>query len=256
MRVHLVLYANGPRFVETKQLLINTIKQQCDHEVVIHDYDLERIKQLPWFVEIQNLPDIKNIPGVPIKWRRDGYFNCWKAFIVRDVYDQMKEDDVLYYVDCSQYHRSGFTHKIDKLCDWAKHHGMIAGSVSNDVKNKSNKVCHRLAIWNIIKPGTTDEVLNKLHVLNSWFVIAKNDISGQFVSDWCKWSTHTPPGFETPIVTQHHTVDQSVFNILVHKYNAHVFYHPEIIHHDNKNRNTVLRIINTESDPGKYFINL
>lgn len=59
-----------------------------------------------------------------------------------------------------------------------------------------------------------------------------------------------------PLVTYSHTADQSIFNILVHKYNLLVFYNNNISHEDNKDKNRVLNIINTTEFNDTHFINL
>ena len=48
-----------------------------------YDYNLKTIKKRPWFHYIKDLPSIHK------KGRRDGYYNCWKAFIVKEVYDEI-----------------------------------------------------------------------------------------------------------------------------------------------------------------------
>jgi hypothetical protein len=89
-----------------------------------------------WYNKIKILPNIEDGLG-----RRDGYYNCWKAFIVNEVYNNMNNGDILYYVDSSQHFRTGFTENIDKLCDIVLKHGIIAGSVGKDTKNNSYKCC-------------------------------------------------------------------------------------------------------------------
>ena len=48
----------------------------------------------------------------------------------------MNYDDILYYVDSSQYFRTGFSENIDKLCDIANEQLCVAGSIGANVKNK------------------------------------------------------------------------------------------------------------------------
>ena len=72
---------------------------------------MDDIRKRDWFQQIADLPKINN-PG-----RRDGYYNAYKVFCTNEVYASMKEDDILYYVDCSQYFREGFTERFDMLCD-------------------------------------------------------------------------------------------------------------------------------------------
>jgi hypothetical protein len=57
-----------------------------------------------------------------------------------------------------------------------------------------------------------------------------------------------------PLAVYHHTVDQSIFNILVVKYNFPVFFHPNYSHADNKNKNLALNVTNQATDPSKYLV--
>ena len=82
--INLVLYSHGEPFNSTKIKLIETINKFTNRNVIIHDYDLDRIM---------------------------------KSFIVNEVYENMNDSDILYYVDSSRYFKYGFTENVDKLCD-------------------------------------------------------------------------------------------------------------------------------------------
>jgi hypothetical protein len=248
MNIHLVLYSNNEPFDTTKKLTIESVSKFTTNNIIIHDYDLEKIKQTDWFESIQNLPTIHR------DGRRDGYYNCWKSFITRDVYNEMKEGDILYYVDCSQYFQIGFTENIDKLCAIAHQMLRICGSMGRNVKNNSNKSCDNLTVWNKIIPNEDNTVhLQKMHVLNSWFLFKKCQENDGFINDWVRFSTYTDSDIEDPMVTYHHTADQSIFNILVVKYGFSVFYRKPIVHDSNKNKNLVLKIINNGKPHESYF---
>jgi len=249
MSVHLVLYSNNEPFDTTKKLTIESIHEYTQKQVVIHDYNLEKIKQKEWF----NL--IKDLPSIHKAGRRDGYYNIWKAFITKDVYDYMKDDDILYYVDSSQYFRTGFTENIDKLCDMVCEKGIIAGSVGDDCRNNSIGCCDNIKVWNIIITNNNNEkYLNDRHVLNSWFILKKTECNIEFINEWIKWSLYKDGKLTDPLITYHHTADQSIFNILVRKYNLPVFYSKDIDHGVNKNKNRVLKSINNTSTPEDLFI--
>jgi hypothetical protein len=248
MSIHLVLYSNNEPFDTTKKLNIESIHKYTKKHVIIHDYNLEKIKQKEWFQHIKELPSMYR------DGRRDGYYNIWKAFITKDVYDEMKENDILYYVDSSKYFISGFTENIDKLCDIVHDTMCIAGSIGDNVKNNSYRCCDNIMIWNkIITDKDNTEYLSKPHVLNSWFLFKKCEINNKFINDWVYFSSYTDEETIYPLVTYHHTADQSIFNILVIKYNLPVFYHNQIKHDDNKNKNIVLNIINNATNTTEYF---
>ena len=197
------------------------------------------------------------MPQINREGRRDGYYCAYKAFCPYEVYNSMNEDDVLYYVDSSQHFRAGFTENIDKLCDIVNEKGFIAGSVGDNVRNNSFGCCNNINVWNkIIQNNDNTKYLNDRHVLASWFILKKNETNTDFMNEWVKWCVYKDGNLPDPLITYHHTVDQSIFNILVRKYNLPVFYHKDVSHEDNKNKNRVLNVINNSTDTNQYFIHL
>lgn len=251
--INLVLYSDREPFNSTKKKLIDTINKFTKRKVIIHDYDLNKIMKSSWFSKIKELPEIKCNDFR----RRHGYYNSWKSFIVNEVYQNMNNRDILYYVDSSRHFKTGFTENVDKLCNIVLEKGIIAGSVGRDIKNNDRKCCDNINVWNKIIPNNDNSVyLNKLHVLNSWFILVKNNTNTNFLNDWNYWCIYKDDEFKNPLLTYHHTVDQSIFNILVHKYNLKVFYNKHIKCEVNKDRNNVLKTINNNSNTEQYFINL
>lgn len=251
MVLHLVMYSNGQPYTTTKHMTLDTISLHTSRNVIIHDYTLERIRSRPWFSLLETLPDIHR------SGQRDGYYNSWKAFIVKDVYDMMNEGDLLYYVDSSKYFISGFTENIDRLCEISDEIGGIFGSVGDNVRNDSFGCCDKLSLWNhILKSNDNSNNVTKRHVLNSWFTIKKTSANTPFIEDWASLSVSPYDESNEPAVTSHHTGDQSIFNILVVKYGMPVFYSPDIRHDDNKNKNTVLQVLNNSADYSRYIIRL
>ena len=249
MSIHLVVYSNNEPFDTTKRLTIESVHNFTKREIIIHDYNLEKIKTKEWFQNIKDLPSIRK-PG-----RRDGYYCAYKAFCPYEVYNLMNDDDILYYVDSSQYFRTGFTENIDKLCDIANEIGFIAGSVGDDVKNNSFGCCDNIKVWDKIIPNNNNrKYLNDKHILASWFILKKSEINTSFMNEWVKWCVYKDKELIYPLITYHHPGDQSIFNILVRKYKFHVFYSKNIGHNLNKNKNVVLNIINNASNISNYFI--
>jgi hypothetical protein len=108
-------------------------------------------------------------------------------------------------------------------------------------------------IWNRIIPNKDNSVhLKKRHVSNSWFLFKKCESNNAFINEWV--SLISNPDF--PIVTYHITGDQSIFNILVIKYNLPVFYSKDIKYNTQKDKNVVLNIINNSENVTEYFIYL
>jgi hypothetical protein len=251
MIVNLVLYSGGEPFNTTKQLIIQSISKFTTKQIIIHNYTLETIKKFDWFEQIKDLPSVYK------EGRRDGYYCAYKAFCCREACKNMNEGDILYYVDCSQHFRTGFTQSIDKLCDIAYEKEFIAGSVGDDVTNGSWTCCHNLDVWNKIIPNRDNsKYLNYRHILASWFIMKKNNTTTDFLNEFANMCAYKDDKLIHPLVTYHHTGDQSIFNILVSKYNFFVFYKKGVGHSDNKDRNLVLSVINNAEDDYKYFINL
>lgn len=240
--------ANGEPFETVKDLMLRSLPAHTQRELIIHNYNLEKMKSQPWFEKIKDLP---NIPD--IYWRRDGYYNAYKMFCVMDAYESMNEEtDVLVYMDSSKYYSDGFTESVDKLCDVAFERGIVAGSTGDDVKNGGPTncgklryiLCDNLSVWRKVWPDCNESVVTGRHILNAWFAMRKSEVNTQFMKDWIYWSLYTDSEFKIPLITQHISVDQSIFNILVRKYGFSVFYHKDRYHCLNKDKNGVLKVIN------------
>jgi len=131
------------------------------------------------------------------------------------------------------------------LCNYVFKNGCIAGSVGYKNNNNTIWCCDKLKIWNKIIPNNDNSIfLEKMHVLNSWFIMAKNNLNENFINDWIYYCIYTDDMLIYPLVTYHHTADQSIFNILVYKYKLLVFFNENITHDENKNKNRVLEIVN------------
>lgn len=252
MSVHLVLYSNNEPYDTTKSRIKASVGSFTEKKVVVHDFNLEKIKGREWFRHLQGLPAVPARPG-----RRDGYYNCWKALIVQDVYAEMPEGDLLYYVDCSSYFPTGFTENMDALCDLAFARARVAGSVGADIANNSIHCCDDLMVWNKIISGADNAPhLGKMHVLNSWFLFTKCAANDGFIQDWAHFSVYTDADAVYPLAVYHHTGDQSIFNILVVKYDFPVFFHPSHSHADNKNKNLALKALRETPNPDSVLVSL
>jgi len=160
---------------------------------------------------------------------------------------------VLFYLDCSQYYKDGFKESIDRICSIALEKGIIAGSIGNTMKHGEFSLCNKINIWKKVYAECDTNILEKPHILNSWFLLSKNNTNTQFMKDWIKWSMYTDEEFKDPLITEHLTVDQSIFNILVYKYKLPVYINTRNRHIDNKNYNRVLELINNAPNPYELF---
>lgn len=236
-------------------MLVETIQSQTKRDVVIHQHSLETIQKEKWWNIIKDYPT-----KYPDEYGRDGFYCLYKVFLANELIDKIDEDDYIYYTDSSAYHREPFEQNIDRLFDYVDYNGHVCGSAGNDFKHSSHGCCDNINIWKTIWPECESELsvlLRKPHVLASWYVFKKNKINKQFLKDWVYYSTYILNG--KPLCTYHHTVDQSIFNILLYKYDFKVFYNDT--HHDhNKNHNNVHRQLNLEEigdieSLKKWFVN-
>tara|TARA_Y100000389_G_scaffold201059_2_gene242879 strand:+ start:5166 stop:6359 length:1194 start_codon:yes stop_codon:yes gene_type:complete len=170
----------------------------------------------------------------------------------------MGDDDILFYADCSQYFdvsRIGFNEPIDVLLDIVDERGHVTGAVDVNHSNARDNCCTNLAIWDIVFPtGKNDMNLKLPHVCASWFLLKKNDLTKTFMREWLYYCMYTDTSFPNPLITYHHTVDQSIFNILVTKYDMFVFQDDELRHHYVKNRNRVMKSLNVAHITKRNFI--
>jgi hypothetical protein len=257
--IHLVTYAEGVNRVTdreystTQKLLIESIESNTKYNVIYHTHNLKTIKEKEWFDKISNFPNI----NFNKDWDRAGYYNAWKPFLVSEVYELMGDADILYYVDSSGYHQQGFEYNIDSLIEYAYSNKNVCGSFGHDVKNNSYNCCDDVKIWDIIYTNMqTDinEILSKPHILNSWLVFSKNKENSDFINEWVSF-VNTQLN-DIPLIAYHHTVDQSLFNILVYKYGFKCFFNNKT-HDENKNHNLVhMEIQNmNKHEIQNYFIN-
>jgi hypothetical protein len=246
-KIHLLTYSNNEPFLSSQKKINETISLYTDKKIVFWEQNLLTIKNKPWFKYINDFSNFDISGG-----RRDGSHNAWKVFLSEEVLNQMDDGDILYYVDSSRYHTTGFTENVDKLLEFTRNNGHVAGSIGENVKNLSYNCCQDLKVWNyIIDNVNCESFLNKPHVLNSWFLLCKNELNLSFVKEWSDFSKKYLN--DIPLISYHHTADQSIFNILVYKYNLTVFFNPDLSHDMNKNFNLVNFTLNKTSTAEKYF---
>ena len=245
--IHLVNLANGEPFTSSQKRIVESIGQHTSRKVVIHSLTMDTIRDRPWYPFMTELFDRWHQHG-----RRDGYFCAWKPFIIRDVYMQMGGDDIVYYTDSSQYCLTGFRTNVDRFIDIVKERGAIPGSVGFNQPNWNN-LCDKRHIWDMMGAGHLHEqAMLKPHMLASWVAFAKNSQSQALLDEWCHWC-QTKDVNGVPLVTQQHTVDQMILNILLWRL-AHanpefpgykVFHHPKLLHDCNKDFNRIHEVLNS-----------
>jgi hypothetical protein len=239
-KIHYITFAsgnnrfNGLPYSDTQKMLVDSIQSQTKREVILHTYDLESLSKLECFSKIANWP-IK----YPDPWGRDGFYNVYKVIIANDIIDKIDDGDFIYYTDSSAYIREPFLQNIDRLFKYADYNGHVCGSAGTDVKHNSFHCCDKKEVWDCIWPEVSDDfklIMHKSHILASWYLFKKNDKSIKFIKEWAHYCTKLLN--DKPLCTYHHTVDQSIFNILVYKHNMRVFFNNNK-HDHNKNHNNV-----------------
>jgi len=271
--LHLILYAEGAVFEDTKQLLINSIKLNTKYEVKIHEFShkklIEKYEIYNYITKLlKSVKDIENIPKRNIHGYRDGCYNYFKPFIINLVLNEINYGDIIYYCDCSQYFITGFTENIDNLVDMCISKDAIAGCVGINLINDTYGICDSIKIitkiYNILKIKLENEdlmrFLNKTHINNSILLFKKTDLNIKFTQQWLFLCTYPfnpkkrkiynekDPRYalKYPIITYHHTVDQSIFNILVHLYKLPSIVNRNYNEYELRDRNLVAKIANLD----------
>jgi hypothetical protein len=267
LKLHFVTYANNDPYLKTQKLLNESIHRFTDAEVVLHAYNLDTIQNKPWFKHIKDLPYANN-PLCVGTGKRDGYFNSWKSFLIHEVYNSMGIDDIVYYVDSSKYYIEGFQQTIEPFLQFLKNELKIyCGSVSywahspqSSFKHSSNlannlwiSTCNNLNVWEYIIPDRQlcETFLEKPHLLNSSVAFTKNELSDSILNEWVELTKSRL--YDYPLITFHHTADQSLLNIIAYKYNLKVYINNEVTHEANKNCNQIHKNLNNCLDKHSYF---
>ena len=245
-KIHHITFATGLSRVtnlpysDTQKMLVDSIQSKTSREVVTYSHDIESLKSQSWFHKIEQLPNVK------VDWSRDGYFCAYKALFANDLLDKIDEGDYIYWTDSSAYFREPFTENLDRFFDYVDYNGHACGSHGNDFQHNSFDCLSNTEVWNLVWDQSKNhlpDLLNHKHILASWYCFKNNEINRQFIREWSNLITDVSINGR-PIITMHHTVDQSLFNILIYKYGFRTFFN-NTEHDHNKNHNNVHRFINS-----------
>jgi hypothetical protein len=254
-KIHHITFATGVSRVtglpysDTQSMLVDSIQLHTNREVVHHTFDLEKLKQQNWYHKVADYPT-----KFPDPWGRDGLYCAYKVFPALELMETIDDGDFIYYTDSSAYYREPFEQNIDRLFDYVEYNGHACGSAGNDFKHSSFGCCDNKIVWDRMWPELQDgyrQMMFRPHILASWYCFQKNPQSVNFIKEWAHYFIDEIGG--KPLCTYHHTVDQSIFNILVYKYGMKVFFN-NTNHDHNKNHNNVHRQLNQE--PTSDIVNL
>jgi hypothetical protein len=249
-KIHHITFATGVsritglEYSDTQKMLVNSIQSQTEREVISYTHNLETMKAQSWFHKIEHLSQIEM--GESNWWSRDGYFCAYKALFANDLLDKIDEGDYIYYTDSSAYFREPFMQNLDRFFDYVDYNGHICGSHGNDFAHSSFGCLTNQDVWKKIWPESEIYLPNLLehkHILASWYCFKNTEQNRKFIKEWSYLITDVNIDGR-PVVTMHHTVDQSLFNILVYKYGFRTFFN-NTNHDHNKNHNNVHGFINS-----------
>ena len=212
---------------------------------------METLKVQPWFYKVKEWPDKFTNEW----WKRDGYCCAYKVFLTKQVMDIAEEGDLIYYVDSSAYHIEPFTENIDRFLKYVEYNGHVIGSAAMDCKHNSFNCCDDTLVWNTVYPNINldfETTLNKLHLNAAWFCFKKDKTNIDFINEWAYWFTFEVD--KKPLCMYHHTVDQSILNMLVYKYGFKCYFNKNNLHEENKNHNVIHRQLNLEKDDEIYTL--
>lgn len=261
-KLHFVTYANGVNrvtgnsYVATQKLLNDSISKFTSREVILHKHGIDSIKQKEWFKHIEHFPTLR-----ASDYGRDGYYCSYKILLIKEVYDMMEDGDIVYYADSSGYYPEPFNQNIDRLLKYVEYNGHVCGAVGNTVKHNDFYCCDNPVVWKELWPESAeifDSLVVKPHALSSWLLFAKNKKSEQIINEWVD-ATINKTYNGLPLCSFHHTIDQSLMNILIYKHGDYKVFVNDVVHEINKNNNEVHKRLNSEPNDdienlSKWFV--
>jgi len=260
-KIHLLTYATWSNMEGwdhriTQDYLVNSIESKTKKEVIFHTYNLSSIKHKSWFKYIQDFPNIP-LSKENKWWNRSGYWCTWKAFLCQEVFEIMGENDLLYYIDSSQYFRNGFNENLDKLFDYVLQNESIFGSAGNDWNHYKHNSLNNIDVWKKIWPESIrlmPKLLTTQHLLVSYLILKKDSITKYILDQWVNIIKNVKLNGK-PIFSFHHTPEQGILNILIYQHNLKVFF-SNLSHANTKNPNLIHYFMNNSNlTPSQFIIN-
>ena len=261
-KIHLITYAtgvssfNGWGYKLTQNYLVNTIQSKTSKEVVFHTHNLNSIKSKPWFKYI------KDFPNIPVSktnkwWSRDGYWCTWKAFLCQEVFEQMGENDLIYFVDSSQHFREGFNENLDMFFDYVLNTESVFGPAGSNCSHNDEQCLTNIKVWETIWPESIrfmPRILHYPHVMACWLVLKKDSITKYILDQWVNIIKNVKLN-NRPIFSFHHTPEQGILNILIYQHNLKIFF-TNFDYNQSRNHNLVHKFINKQVlSPTEFIVN-
>lgn len=178
-------------------------------------------------------PDFTAPLAETLKEKRGGGYWLWKPYIIKDMLDKMKEDDILLYVDCGCTLQPKGAQRIKEYAEMiSKASGKSILGMELPFKENiwtSSSIFDHFGITPEDERWTSNQILTGMHMYR------KCKESLQFIEAWLDVAKKHPRLFtdddnneskrrHPPFMENRH--DQSIFSILIksppHKANAHV----------------------------------
>ena len=208
-KVVLVMFAYGEPYSSTAKMLAESFLKRCRFECEVKVLDLAAIEQKPWFVHLENCRNSPQTVG-----HRGGFYNAWKAYIVRDALKDVAEGDMVYYVDASRHFQLGFYENINTLFRLQRNHDdvLFGGGYAGQLTHAIGYMGDRPELYDAL--GLADQYdayMNYPARLNSSFLLKKNAVTMAFAEEWASHAVYD-------VISLHHTADQAIFSALAYKY--------------------------------------
>lgn len=208
-KVVLVMYAHGQPYENTAKMLRDSFLRTCQFESEVKVLDLEAIQKRPWFTHLEHCQNSPQMLG-----HRGGFYNAWKAYIVRDALDEVADGDMVYYVDASRHYLLGFYEDINTLFRLQRDHEetLFGGAYNAHLPHGMGWMGNRPELYEALGlMEQYDTYMTYPARLNSSFLLKKNATTVAFAEEWARNSVYEN-------VSLHHTADQAIFSALAYKY--------------------------------------
>lgn len=200
MKVHFILFQDGRNvnlkdkkykkcknnlpiinYVELKNIIVKTIhKLNYNLNYDIHSFDTSNLAVVDEYEYIMNT---LNYIGYTHRYSQC-FFQTWKPCICKYVLNKIDDNDIIYYVDCSRYHPKGFEYNVSKLIEFLSIHKIYNGIIAGSITKQTNDELIDHSVLDILINNIGIDFRKRYHVIASWFIFTKNDISIRFFNEW------------------------------------------------------------------------
>jgi len=149
-----------------------------------------------------------------------GYW-LWKSYLIKKTLNEMQENDILLYCDAGCEINHKYSNKINDLISITQQYKIIGCPVgSNDITYTKMDTIEYVQM-------TTDINLGNKHIQAGCLMMQKCEIVTNLISEWYNISSIYHLIDDSPSISPNnkafieHRHDQSIFNLLIKKYNLY-----------------------------------